>query len=96
MKNIQQGRQNFILRVQKSSFLRIIFYGNFLVFKFLSVDWNCFPLLAGFFIRVLESLSYVFRGKNGETFSSMEFFSKFLAVWAIFLIFDIIHCYWFC
>ena len=25
MKNIQQGRQNFILRVQKSSFLRIIF-----------------------------------------------------------------------
>ena len=29
MKNIQQGRQNFILRVQKSSFLRIVFLETF-------------------------------------------------------------------
>ena len=51
----------------------------------MSVDRNCLPLLAGFFIRVLKSLSYVFRGKNGEIFSSMEFLSNFLALWANFL-----------
>ena len=75
MKNIQQGRQNFILRVQKSSFLRIVFFGNFLEFIFLSVERNCFPLLAGDSSRVSKILSYGFRGKNGEFFFCDEFFS---------------------
>ena len=70
MKNIQKGCQNFILRVQKGSFLGSAFYGKFLVFFFLSVERICFLHLAGVFSRVLKILSYVFRGKNGEIFFS--------------------------
>ena len=61
------------------------FNGNFWESKFLSVERNCFLLLAGVFSRVLKFLSYVFRGKNGEFFFFDGVFSKFLAVWAIFL-----------
>ena len=43
MKNIQQGCQNFILRVQKGSFLESAFYGKFLVFFFFVCWANLFP-----------------------------------------------------
>ena len=59
------------------------FYGKFLVFKFLSVERNCFLLLAGVFSRVLKfhpTILRVQREKRRNFFSSMVFFANLLAV----------------